>query len=187
MRYARPKVLPLDPSRRRRARRLPKALGLAAACVVVFGATVTAGLAWPQLQAEVSGVQAPAVQLQTDAPGVQAPDVQFGEGRIVRVVDGDTVVMADGEHVRILNIDTAEMPPRSQCDGEARLALAAKARLGEIVRGSSSVVLSSDGGRDRDRYGRQLRLIRIDGQDVGEALIREGLAQRWRGHKATWC
>lgn len=172
MRYARPKVLQLDPSRRRRARwqarGVPRFAGLAVACVAVFGGTVAAGLAWP----------------------VHGGDAYVDGSRtaqIARVIDGDTVVTADGEHVRILNIDTAEMPPRSRCEAEERLSLAARARLAEMVASGGSVVLASDGGRDRDRYGRQLRLVRINGRDVGDTLIAEGLAQRWRGRKATWC
>lgn len=149
---------------------------LVVACFVVFALTVGCGLAWPHLQSSSSAIYSPAVA-SNDLPTVT---------RIVRVIDGDTVEIAGGEHVRILNIDTAEMPPRSRCDREQRLALAAKARLGELVASADEIVLSS-AGRDRDRYGRQLRLVRIDGQDVGDVLIREGLAQPWRGHRAEWC
>lgn len=102
------------------------------------------------------------------------------------VIDGDTFVLAGGERVRILNIDTAELPPRARCDRETALALAAKARLAELLRGSDVVELRSS-GRDRDRYGRQLRRVIVDGEDVGDRLLREGLAQRWRGRKADWC
>ena len=103
----------------------------------------------------------------------------------VRVIDGDTFVIADGEHVRIENIDTAEMPPRALCAEEARPALAAKARLKALLRGGDEVVLAAV-DRGRDPYGRLLRRVRIDGRDVGELLVGEGLAQRWRGRKASW-
>lgn len=115
-----------------------------------------------------------------------SPPDQGPQTRIVRVIDGDTVVVAGGKRVRILYIDTAEMPPRSQCARERRLALAAKARLEAFVRSADEIVLIRD-GQDRDTYGRQLRRVRIGGEDVSSILIREGLAQRWRGRRADWC
>lgn len=106
--------------------------------------------------------------------------------KVVRVIDGDTLELAGGEHVRILNIDTAEMPPRSRCGTERTLALAAKVRLAELI-GQGEIITLVREGRDRDPYGRQLRRVWIDGRDVGDQLIREGLAQPWQGHKADWC
>lgn len=162
MRFARPKPRLVVPRPRRRPLITTKLLF---ACGAVFVVTVTVGMALP-------------VALPQHAPA--------NATRIVRVIDGDTVVVAGGERVRILNIDTAEMPPRSRCAAEERLAHAAKARLSQLVQSSEEAVLSSS-GRDRDPYGRQLRLIRLDGVDVGEQLVREGLAKRWRGHRAQWC
>lgn len=101
------------------------------------------------------------------------------------VVDGDTFALGDGDRVRILNIDTAEMPPRSRCEREEQLAFAAKARLAVLLAGGE--VRLTRHGRDRDRFDRLLRKVSVDGRDVGDQLVREGLAQRWEGHKATWC
>lgn len=151
------------------------ARGLLLACLAVFSATLAGGLAWPHLRGE-GGTLRPPIGADEAARPV----------RVTYVIDGDTFVLAGGERVRILNIDTAELPPRSQCDRETALALAAKARLAELLHGAEVVVLRS-GGRDRDRYGRQLRRVVVDGQDVGDRLIREGLAQRWRGRRGDWC
>ncbi|WP_442623384.1 thermonuclease family protein [Parasphingopyxis sp.] len=107
-----------------------------------------------------------------------------GSGRRVNcVVDGDTFWMA-GEKIRILDIDTPELsPPR--CAAEARLGEAAKARLHALLN-SGTVTLERD-GRDRDRYGRLLRRVHVDGQPVGAALIREGLARPYGGGRRSWC
>lgn len=105
--------------------------------------------------------------------------------RSVRVIDGDTIRLSNGERVRLLNIDTPEMPPRSQCESERLLALEATARLKSLMRGGDVVLYP--GPADRDRYGRLLRRAEINGVDLGEQLIREGLAQRWAGAKARWC
>lgn len=162
------------PGRRKRhhgaawAARDIRKLALPTACLTVFILTLAVGtrLGWPGTSPEPV----------TRPQGVQ----------VTRIIDGDTLVIAGGEHVRILNIDTAEMPPRSRCDAEERLALAAKARLSELTSNAKEISLSS-ADRDRDRYGRLLRLVRVDGRDAGEVLISEGLAQRWAGHKAHWC
>ncbi|MGB3503489.1 MAG: thermonuclease family protein [Mesorhizobium sp.] len=38
-----------------------------------------------------------------------------------------------------------------------------------------------------DRYGRTLAKIRFNGEDVGDGLIAQGLAHKWRGYKEEWC
>ncbi|MGZ3197790.1 MAG: thermonuclease family protein [Croceibacterium sp.] len=41
--------------------------------------------------------------------------------------------------------------------------------------------------RDRDRYGRLLRTVTRGGASVGEELVREGLAEQWKGYRGNWC
>jgi endonuclease YncB( thermonuclease family) len=38
-----------------------------------------------------------------------------------------------------------------------------------------------------DRYGRILATVERDGVDLGEALVKEGLARPWRGKREQWC
>lgn len=107
---------------------------------------------------------------------------------IARVIDGDTIELVGGERVRILGIDTAEMPPRSNCHLEEVMALRARDRLRELVAQPGAVMLvRSPIEDDRDVYGRLLRRVEVGGEDVGRVLLSEGLAQRWLGHHATWC
>lgn len=100
----------------------------------------------------------------------------------IRITDGDTFRIGE-ERIRIANIDTPEMPGRAKCEAEAEAALAAKARLRELLSDGEIRVLR-DGV---DRYGRTLATVSVDGADVGEQLIREGAAQRWAGRRAQWC
>jgi endonuclease YncB( thermonuclease family) len=140
-------------------------LPLLAGCALVFSGTIVGGLAWPQLRDHLRP--------------------RAGSAWVAHVIDGDTFVLASGERVRILNIDTPEMPPRAHCHEEAKLALAAKARLAQLL-SRGGVSLSSQ-GEDRDRFGRLLRRAEVGGRDVGDILMQEGLAQPWRGRKALWC
>jgi micrococcal nuclease len=104
-----------------------------------------------------------------------------------RVIDGDTADI-DGERVRISNLDAPEMPGRARCAREAELAVAAKAKLTTIlsVRGAR-IELIRDTIRPKDRYGRTLGRITVDGVDVAEPLTAAGVARPWRGRSSDWC
>lgn len=117
--------------------------------------------------------------------------MQIGSGRAlplvpIRAIDGDTFAIGD-ETIRIENIDTPEMAPRARCLAEARLA---KVAQDELVR-----VVGQDWGRlpevtrsGTDRYGRTLARVALsDGTDVGEELIKRGVAETWTGRRADWC
>ena len=49
-----------------------------------------------------------------------------------------------------------------------------------------AVALSSI-DRDEDVYGRKLREVAVDGSDVGDKLISEGLARAYGGGRRSWC
>ena len=42
-------------------------------------------------------------------------------------------------------------------------------------------------GRDRDRYGRALRIVTRNGRSLGDQLVAEGLARTWSGRREPWC
>lgn len=86
---------------------------------------------------------------------------------VTRVVDGDTVELANGEHVRLGGIDSPEV-------GECGYAEATAAMV-RLVEGKRVVLVRSDED-DRDRYDRLLRYVDVDGTDAGLRLIRLGLA-----------
>lgn len=152
---------------RRGGGRRGAARGLALACAATFlGVLAVGALAPPLAQA-----------------GLEA---WRGERVLVRrVIDGDTFDLWSGERVRIANIDAAETPPKARCEREARLALAARARLRQMLR--EGRVELHRAGRDRDRYGRLLRRASVDRRDVGERLVAEGLARPWGGRRGPWC
>jgi micrococcal nuclease len=94
--------------------------------------------------------------------------------RVKHVIDGDTVILQNGEKVRLIGINTPEMKRGSS--REEPLALAAKLALQSIVMGEKITVRV--GIDARDRYGRLLAyLTREDDVDVQEAMLRRGYAQ----------
>ncbi|KQU77686.1 hypothetical protein ASD12_17965 [Mesorhizobium sp. Root102] len=105
----------------------------------------------------------------------------------VFAIDGDTVII-DGRHVRIANIDAPEIGDY-KCEAELRLGLVAKRRMAELLASGTVAMHAGDpaSGRLIDRYGRTLATVEVDGRDVGEIMIAEGLARRWNGKRRPWC
>lgn len=107
-----------------------------------------------------------------------------GDGpRITCVVDGDTIWL-DGTKIRIADINTPEVSS-PDCAYEARLGRQATMRLQQLLNAGPVELHSID--RDEDRYGRKLRIITRGGASLGEELVAEGLAERWRGQRSSWC
>ena len=97
-----------------------------------------------------------------------------GERAVVaKVIDGDTIELADGRKLRYIGIDTPEtVDPRRAvgCFGPQ-----ASAKNRELVLGKE-VILEKDVS-DTDRYGRLLRYVYLDGVMVNDLLVRFGFAQ----------
>lgn len=88
---------------------------------------------------------------------------QSGRLQVDKVIDGDTLYLTDGMKVRLYGIDA---PERDQPFGsESRAALAEMAdgpvRIEEM---------------DRDRYGRVVAVVFIDGRNVNQEMVRTGAA-----------
>ncbi|BDZ55321.1 thermonuclease family protein [Agromyces marinus] len=99
------------------------------------------------------------------------------DARVVRVVDGDTVVVRVGDHeeyVRILNMNAPEdnaVTGESECLGQE-----ATAALEQFLPKGRSVTLAYDEVR-RDRFGRLLAKVTTeDGVSAATVLIAQGLA-----------
>ncbi|WP_341927309.1 thermonuclease family protein [Nocardioides psychrotolerans] len=110
--------------------------------------------------------------------GPALPPAKRQGARIVRVVDGDTVVARltrTGRQVtvRLLGIDTPEVFGGVECGGRA-----ASRTTKHLLPRRTRVTLVSDPTQDlRDRYGRLLRYVMKGGVDVGQRLVRRGHAR----------
>jgi endonuclease YncB( thermonuclease family) len=119
-----------------------------------------------------------------DAAGVRASFsyCKWGGGTNC-VVDGDTFYV-DGAKVRIADIDAPETHDY-RCASELELGERAARQLQALL--NSGAVTMSSIDRDRDRYGRLLRNVSVNGQDVGETLISAGVARAYAGGRRPWC
>jgi micrococcal nuclease len=89
---------------------------------------------------------------------------------VTRVIDGDTIVIAGGAHVRYIGMDTPEIYPEVEFYG-----LEAKAKNIELVEGK--VVTLVKDVSETDKYGRLLRYVYVDGVFVNGELVRLGYAR----------
>jgi len=101
------------------------------------------------------------------------------------VVDGDTVWVGGLEKSVRLESSYAPEPRGNLCGGraEAELGRQAANRLVQLLNQNDATVTLNG----KDRYGRNLGTIWINGQDVGDILISEGLARRWPNGPEFWC
>ena len=89
-------------------------------------------------------------------------------GRVVNVHDGDTVRVLDAANVQHkVRLQGIDAPERGQPFGTV-----ARDRLASLVMGKA-VTVHDDG---RDKYGRTLGRIEIEGQDVNRQMVADGLA-----------
>lgn len=98
--------------------------------------------------------------------------LSFTTARVVRVVDGDTIELENGQKVRYIGVDTPEVKdPRKpvQCFGEA-----ASEKNKELVL-RKEIRLEKDVS-ETDTFGRLLRYVYVGDIFVNEYLVREGYA-----------
>lgn len=106
-------------------------------------------------------------------PGAAAGD----PGAVERVIDGDTFVMAGGERVRVLGIDSCEAGSRG---GDSATVAA------ETLLDGKSVTLRQEGSADRDGFGRLLRYVQLeDGRDFGSVMIVSSHTSVYEGGDAS--
>jgi len=114
----------------------------------------------------------------SDQPAVVAPGPALQGVVVRRVIDGDTVKLEDDTVVRYIGVDTPEVRRRKaqrwikEPEPFAEAATEANRRLveGRVVSIEADV-------QPRDRYGRTLAYVYVDGEMVNERLIRDGLAK----------
>lgn len=107
--------------------------------------------------------------------GSGSPAPSFS-GNVVAVHDGDTIsVMRDGRALRV-RLEGIDCPEQGQAFGQR-----AKEATRELV--FRRVVVVEDHGRDR--YGRTLGRVTVDGLDVNLELVRIGMAWHYKQHSRS--
>ena len=94
-----------------------------------------------------------------------------------RVLDGDTIVLRDGRHVRLVQLDAPETD-ENECYAQA-----AKATLARFLPPGAHVEIETDALLDKmDRFGRTLAYVWKNGANINLELVRAGAAAPWFFH-----
>lgn len=145
--------------KRRRTRRIPRTM------VVVLGIAIfllqRTGV-WDRIQNQIDAV----------IP-TQSVTEDDGQWRVIRVVDGDTLLLQNNERVRLIGVDTPETKhPTKPVEpfGPEASSFTRRAVEGKVVR------LKFDREK-RDRYQRLLAYVYLDDWCLNEELIRAGYSR----------
>ncbi len=101
-----------------------------------------------------------------DEPG---SDCGPSSALVVAVTDGDTIEIEGGVKIRYLLVDTPESTTKVECYGPE-----AKAYNSGLVK--DQVVELKYGTECKDRYGRLLAFVSVNGREVNSLLVEKGFA-----------
>lgn len=116
-----------------------------------------------------------AVLFSLDASAAACPKPSAAETvRVARVVDGDTLKLADGRSVRLIGVNAPELAHHGR--SEEAFAVAAQRRLQALVAANDGEVGLVLGQQAKDRYGRTLaHAYGARGDNLESRLLAEGL------------
>lgn len=99
----------------------------------------------------------------------------------IRVIDGDTVEVR-GEHYRLVGLNTPETF-EARCAAELELGTRAKERLKQLLSSGAPALVKvpcacppGTEGTERCNFGRSCGVLSVNGRDVADTLVAEGLA-----------
>lgn len=114
-----------------------------------------------------------------DAPAVSETVSDPSRVELVRVIDGDTIVVddkGDEQKVRFLGIDTPEISHGGDEAGEP-CGEEAREMTEDLIAGDEVELRADDAQPAQDRYGRRLAYVESDGKDLSAELLAAGLAE----------
>jgi endonuclease YncB( thermonuclease family) len=122
-----------------------------------------------------------------------------GASRAIEVIDGDTV-RVEGKTYRLVGFNTPEKGDLARCDDERKRADVATDRLKTLIATGdaslSRVACACKPGQEGTKlcnYERLCGLLTVGGRDVGQIMIREGLAEPYVcsgtscPRRKSWC
>ena len=97
------------------------------------------------------------------------------------VLDGDTIYFK-GQKVEVAGVDAPEIETAG-CPEEVKRGIEAAGRLADLLNSGKVTIAGAERGTD----GQLLRKVKVNGRDVGNAMISAGLAHKYGGGPRSWC
>jgi endonuclease YncB( thermonuclease family) len=105
----------------------------------------------------------------------QALHAETLTGKVIHVADGDTITILDSSHQQLkIRLSGIDAPEKAQAYGQR-----SKEHLSGLVQGQQVIVETSK----KDRYGRHVGHVLLNGQDVNLEQLRAGLAWYYRQYE----
>jgi endonuclease YncB( thermonuclease family) len=92
----------------------------------------------------------------------------FAQEKVVRIIDGDTFELFSGEKVRLIGINAPEMKEKYGDES--------KKYLNSLIKNKDVILKNDSITKDKDIYGRLLRYVYLDIEDINKKMIRDGFA-----------
>ena len=106
------------------------------------------------------------------------PLVSFGQDiMVIRIIDGDTFEIENGDKVRMIGIDAPELKDNN--------GLESKNHLKFLIENKYVSLIKDEKNKNKDFFGRLLRYVYIDNTDVNLKMIEDGYASVYTKFKFT--
>lgn len=92
----------------------------------------------------------------------------FSQEKVLRIIDGDTFELLSGEKVRLIGINAPEINDKY---GDK-----SKEYLDNLIRDKDVILKNDSVTKDKDIYGRLLRYVYLDDEDINKKMILDGYA-----------
>ena len=92
--------------------------------------------------------------------------------KVHRVIDGDTFITNKGDIIRMIGIDAPELLTLEGIES--------KMYLYNLIKGKTIILEKDNYSRDKDKYGRLLRYVYLDGEDINLLMLKKGYASHYK-------
>jgi len=106
------------------------------------------------------------------------PLVSFGQDvKVIRIIDGDTFEIENGDKVRMIGIDAPELKDNN--------GLESKNHLKFLIENKYVSLIKDEKNKNKDFFGRLLRYVYLNNYDVNLKMIEDGYANVYTKFKFT--
>ena len=103
------------------------------------------------------------------------PSSDIQKAEVAAVIDGDTLRLKDGRHVRLIGLDTPELGHQGSADMAG--ARGAREGLRQLIKQTKGVIFLQTGNQPKDRYGRLLaHVYSAEQKNLNRRLLEMGLS-----------
>ena len=106
------------------------------------------------------------------------PLVSFGQDvKVIRIIDGDTFEIENGDKVRMIGIDAPELKDNEGLESKNHLKL--------LIENKYVSLMKDEKNKNKDFFGRLLRYVYLEDSDVNLKMIEDGYANVYTKFKFT--